>query len=142
MLGYNYRLTDLQAALGTSQLSKLELFVDRRRLLADRYRAGLAGLRVKLPPEPGLGFTHAYHLFPIRVADRGAVLDTLQSAGIAAQVHYVPIYRHPLYRDLGVDAASFPATEAAYEEELSVPLHPSLSEEEQDHVVDALRSAL
>lgn len=141
-LGFNYRLSDLHAALGTSQLARLERFVARRNELADRYRALLAPLPVALPPAPPPGWRHAYHLFAVRVADRRAVYDRLRAAGIGVQVHYVPIYRHPAYRDLRIDPADFPATEAAYETLLSLPLFPDLAETDQDLVVEALADAL
>jgi dTDP-4-amino-4,6-dideoxygalactose transaminase len=141
-LGFNYRITDLQCALGASQLAKLERFVERRTALADRYRELLAGLPVELPPAAPGGWRHAYHLFTIRVADRGRVYDQLRGAGIGVQVHFVPIYRHPLYADLAVDPSAFPATEDAYARLLSLPLYPDLSEQEQDVVVEALKAAL
>ncbi|MCZ7527694.1 MAG: DegT/DnrJ/EryC1/StrS family aminotransferase [Acidimicrobiia bacterium] len=138
--GFNLRLTDLQAALGTSQLSKLERFVTRRNALADRYRERLAGLPLVLPPAAPPGFRHAYHLFPVRVPDRRAVYDGLRDAGVAAQVHYVPLYRHPV---LGrFDPADFPGTGRAYEGLLSLPLYPDLTEDEQDTVVEALAKLL
>jgi dTDP-4-amino-4,6-dideoxygalactose transaminase len=136
--GYNYRLTDIQAALGTSQLAKLDRFIACRQTLASAYRARLAGLPLELPPEPTAGFSHAYHLFPVRVRDRRRVYDGLTEAGIGVQVHFVPIYRHPIYRDAGVSPADFPDTERAYEGLLSLPLYPDLTEVEQDFVVEVL----
>jgi UDP-4-amino-4,6-dideoxy-N-acetyl-beta-L-altrosamine transaminase len=135
-VGYNYRLTDIQAALGTSQLAKLDRLVARRQALAAVYRERLAGLPLELPPEPPTGWTHAYHLFPIRVRDRRHVYDGLHHAGIGVQVHYVPIYRHPIYRQDGAARADFPHTEHAYESLLSLPLYPDLTEVEQDLVVE------
>jgi len=137
-LGYNYRLTDIQAALGTSQLAKLERFVARRNELADRYRELLAALPIDLPPAAPPGVRHAYHLFAVRVPQRRAVYDAMHAAGIAVQVHYVPIYRHPLYADSGRSGADFPETEHAYAGLLSLPLYPGLSNAEQDHVVEVL----
>ena len=141
-LGFNYRLTDIQAALGTSQLGKLERFVERRNQLAARYRELLAGLPLELPPEAPPGWRHGYHLFPVRVDNRSAVFDKLRGAGVGVQVHFVPIYRHPLYADLGVDPSDYPGTEAAYERLLSLPLFPDLTEEEQNEVVARLEFAL
>lgn len=139
-VGFNYRLTDIQSALGVSQLAKLERFVARRRDLAARYRAALADTTVVLPPEAPTGWRHAYHLFPVRVANRGAVHDDLRSRGIGVQVHYVPLSRHPV---LGSHApGAYPETERAYAALLSLPLFPDLSEELQDDVVVALLDAL
>ena len=141
-LGFNYRLTDIQAVLGTSQLSKLGRFVAERQRLADRYRALLAGLPVTLPPQPAPGWTHAYHLFPVRIEHRGRVFDEMRASGIRVQVHYVPIYRHPIYREAGSEPAAFPATEDAYEHLLSLPMFPALTDQDQDRVVSALKAAL
>jgi perosamine synthetase len=140
-VGFNYRLTDIQAALGTSQLGKLARFIQRRNDLAERYRRALAGTPVLLPPEPLSGFTHAYHLFPVRVRDRTRVYDELRKAGVAAQVHYVPLHHHS---DLTAIRRIGPleATDHAYEGLLSLPLYPGLSDAEQDQVVTALRQSV
>jgi len=141
-LGFNYRMTDIHAALGTAQLGKLERFIGRRNELATRYRSLLSDLPVDLPPEAPPGWRHAYHLFPIRVANRADVYRRIREAGIGVQVHYVPIYRHPLYADLGLGPEDFPATEAVYAGLLSLPMYPDLTDDEQDLVVRALKAAL
>lgn len=141
-LGFNYRMTDIQAALGTSQLAKLRRFVARRNELADRYRQLLAGFPLELPPAAPVGWRHAYHLFPVRVGDRAAVYDKLRGAGVGVQVHFIPIYRHPLYADLDVDPSDYPNTESAYERLLSLPLYPDLRDDEQNEVVARLEFAL
>ena len=141
-LGYNYRLTALQAALGTSQLAKLERFVTRRNELAERYRELLTALPIDLPPAAPPGVRHGYHLFAVRVPNRRAVYDALHAAGIAVQVHYVPIYKHRLYADVGRTGADFPETERAYDGLLSLPLFPALSESDQDRVVEVLARAV
>jgi len=137
-LGYNYRITDLQAALGTSQLAKLARFVLRRNELAERYRELLASLPLDLPPSAPPGVRHAYHLFAVRVPNRRAVYDAMHAAGIGVQVHYVPIYKHPLFADVGRSASDFPETERAYDGLLSLPMYPALSERDQDRVVEVL----
>ena len=137
-LGYNYRLTDMQAALGTTQLAKLARFVTRRNELAERYRDLLAPLPIDLPPEAPPEVRHAYHLFAVRVPERRAVYDAMHAAGIGVQVHYVPIYKHPLFADAGRTGADFPETERAYDGLLSLPLYPGLSEADQDRVVEVL----
>ena len=144
-LGYNYRLTDLQAALGTSQLGKLERFIDARQAIAARYRVAFAGdERIDLPPDAPAGFRHAYHLFPIRVDDRDRVFDELRSRGIGVQVHYVPMYR---FTDFGGDAdgsgvTDYPETEAAFERLISLPMFPGLTPEDQDIVITTLLEVL
>jgi dTDP-4-amino-4,6-dideoxygalactose transaminase len=101
-------MTDIQAALGLSQLTKLDTFIHRRNELADRYRALLAPLPVELPPEAPQGFTHGYHLFAVRVRDRERVFNGLRSAGIGVQVHYVPVHHHPISVDMGLAQANSP----------------------------------
>jgi UDP-4-amino-4,6-dideoxy-N-acetyl-beta-L-altrosamine transaminase len=141
-LGYNFRISDLQCALGTSQLRKLERFVTRRNELADRYRELLAELPVELPPEAPAGWRHAYHLFAVRVARRREVYEAMRAAGIGVQVHYVPIYRHPVYARRGHRPQRFPETERAYNELLSLPVFPALRDRDQEHVVRVLEQAL
>jgi dTDP-4-amino-4,6-dideoxygalactose transaminase len=140
-LAPNYRLTDLQAALGTSQLRRLSAFVAQRNQQADRYRELLRDLPLELPPDAPAGAVHGRHLYPVRVADRALVYDRMREAGIGVQVHYVPLYRHPLHAG-GLTPSDFPSTERAYAGLLSLPLFPGLSGQEQDQVVSALAAAL
>jgi UDP-4-amino-4,6-dideoxy-N-acetyl-beta-L-altrosamine transaminase len=137
-LAFNYRMTDIQAALGQSQLGKVERFVRRRNDLAARYRQLLQDVPVSCPPAAPTGFTHAYHLFPVRVSERDHIYEAMRKAGVGVQVHYIPIYRQPLHAE-GWHAASFPATEDAFESLLSLPLYPDLTEDQQDRVVNLLR---
>jgi perosamine synthetase len=142
-LGFNYRMTDIQAALGVSQLAKLPRFITQRNELAARYRELLADVpEVVLPPSAPTGSLHAYHLFAVQVPDRRRVYDAMRAAGIGVQVHYVPIYRHPTFAGLGVSASEFPETERVYAGLLSLPLFPALTESEQDRVVEVLVGAL
>jgi perosamine synthetase len=146
-LGYNYRLTDIQAALGTSQLAKLDRFVDQRTQRAQRYRQQLGDVEgLVLPPAAPPGSVHAYHLFAVRVRDRAGVYDALHHHDIGVQVHYVPTYRFGAYADLGLDpttyASAFPATEAAYAGLLSLPMFPDLTPDDQDRVVAVLVDAV
>ncbi len=140
-LGYNYRLTDLQAALGASQLRRVEAFVERRSALAARYRELLADTWVELPPEGPEGVRHGRHLFAVQVDRRDEVARHLQDHGVGCQVHYVPVHLHPLYRRDGWKPGDFPLAERAHSRLLSIPLFPDLTEAEQDHVVDTLRAA-
>jgi UDP-4-amino-4,6-dideoxy-N-acetyl-beta-L-altrosamine transaminase len=141
-LGFNYRMTDMQAALGASQLGKLERFVARRNELADRYRVLLAHLPVILPPEAPSGTTHGRHLFPIRVEHRDRVFEKMRARGIGVQVHYVPLTHHPCFGLNVRDREKFPLTEHAYEQLLSLPLFPGLTDEEQIRVVGTLEEVL
>jgi perosamine synthetase len=145
-LGFNYRLTDMQSALGRSQLSKLERFIACRNDLAERYRALLADLdRLELPPAAAIGQRHAYHLFVVRhhggAPARRRLYDGLRERGIMAQVHYLPVYRHPWYqRTYGYEEGLCPSAEAFYASCLSLPCFPALTESEQDRVVAAIRA--
>ena len=146
-LGYNLRLTDLQAALGLSQLSRLDALAARRVEAADRYDLWLRDLPLKLPvrlPDR----SSAWHLYAIEIdaqrcaAGRATVFGALRDAGIGVNVHYIPIHTQPHYRRLGFQRGNFPAAEAYYANAISLPLHPSLSEAQQAFVVDTLRQAL
>jgi dTDP-4-amino-4,6-dideoxygalactose transaminase len=140
-LAPNYRLTDIQAALGSSQLKKLDRFVAERNDLAARYHDRLDKSPVVLPPDAPPGTVHGRHLFPVRVPDRRRVFDGMRAAGIGVQVHWVPLYRHPLH-GTNTSPTNFPHTEAAYEGLLSLPLFPGLTYAQQDIVVDELLALL
>jgi dTDP-4-amino-4,6-dideoxygalactose transaminase len=143
-LGFNYRITDLQSALGLTQLAKLERFVAARNAIAERYReafAGVAGLTVA--PAAPEGALHAYHLFVVHVADRRALYDGLRERGVGSQVHYLPVYLHPWYRrTYGYAPGLCPAAEDYYAGCLSLPCFPALTEAEQDTVIAAVREVL
>lgn len=143
-LGFNYRMTDIQAALGASQLSRVERFVGRRRALARRYAQRLSGLRLKLPPQEE-GAKSAWHLYPVQLGTRTArrtVFDGLRARGILANVHYIPVHLQPYYRALGFARGDFPRAEEFYDGALTLPLFAELSEEEQDRVCESLREVL
>ena len=136
-LGYNYRLTDIQAALGASQITKLERFTQRRNDLADRYRSKLGSDAIILPPEAPPGWRHSYHLFAVRVPDRRAAYDRLHAVGIGVQVHYVPLHHHPSFADVA-RVGQLDRTDEAYAQLLSLPLHPGLTDADQDRVISHL----
>jgi UDP-4-amino-4,6-dideoxy-N-acetyl-beta-L-altrosamine transaminase len=145
-LGYNYRLTDLQAALGITQLGRLAVFVARRRQLAARYNRLLADLPLILPWQSDEGLS-AWHLYVVRVRSGGAperlrLFGALRDAGIGSQVHYIPVYLHPWYRRLGFQRGYCPVAESYYATALSLPLYFGLTEEQQDKVVDVMRREL
>lgn len=139
-VGYNYRLTDIQAALGWSQLRRLDRFIERRNEIAARYRELLADLPVGLPPSPPQGYRHGYHLFAVRVPDRAAVYERLRAAGIATQVHYVPIHHHPVSADIRHDG--LPVCDAIYEELLSLPMFPALTDDDVEYVAAQLQMSV
>jgi UDP-4-amino-4,6-dideoxy-N-acetyl-beta-L-altrosamine transaminase len=141
-LGHNYRMTDLQAALGASQLDRLDAFVAARRRLAARYRDRLAGLPLVLPPED---VSSAWHLYTVRLSDPGrrrAAFEALRAAGIGANVHYIPVHLQPWYHRLGFAPGDFPEAEAWYAGALTLPLYPGLRDAEQDEVVARLADAM
>jgi dTDP-4-amino-4,6-dideoxygalactose transaminase len=143
-LGFNYRLSDIHAALGLSQMQRLESFVARRNAIADRYRAGLADLPgvTVAPAAPGDSL-HAYHLFVIHAPGRRALYDRLREQGILAQVHYLPVYRHPFYaRTYGYAPGLCPEAERYYDGCLSLPCFPDLTDDEQDAVIEAVRAGV
>jgi UDP-4-amino-4,6-dideoxy-N-acetyl-beta-L-altrosamine transaminase len=149
-LGYNYRITDIQAALGLSQLGRLDAFVARRRAIAARYTTLLADLPVTTPFQAAYGES-AWHLYPVWIqpgtdgdiaARRKAVFASLREQGIGVNVHYIPVPTQPYYRKLGFAPGQFPAAERYYAGAISLPMYFSLSDAEQEQVVDALRRAL
>lgn len=141
-LGYNARLTDLQAALGTSQLAKLDRFGVVRDRLAARYRDAFTDdPRVELPPEAPAGWRHGRHLFVVGVDDRDRVFEELRARGVGVQVHYVPVYRFGAYGG-GRDVERFPHTERVFSRIISLPLYPLLADDDQDLVIATLRAVL
>jgi UDP-4-amino-4,6-dideoxy-N-acetyl-beta-L-altrosamine transaminase len=147
-LGFNYRITDFQCALGLSQLRRLDAWIAARNRIAARYRELLADEgRVALPPAASPGDTHGYHLFVVRVLAgseaRLAAFEALRRAGIGVQVHYIPIYRHPYYRDvLGYEQSSCPAAEEYYSGSISLPVFPAMTDGDVERVVAELQEAL
>jgi UDP-4-amino-4,6-dideoxy-N-acetyl-beta-L-altrosamine transaminase len=148
-LGFNYRITDLQCALGLSQLRRLATFIAERNRVAQCYRERLGELEgIIAPSEPAAGDRHAYHLFVVRFPEgavrRRQAFEHMRAAGIGCQLHYIPIYRHGLYRSLGFDgeAARCPEAEAYYAQALSLPIFPAMSARDVQRVVDELARAL
>lgn len=146
-LGFNYRMTDLQAALGLQQLQRLDEFVERRRFLAQRYHQYLADLPVTLP------FQHpdtrsSWHLYIIRLKrerirmSHREVFEALRALGIGVNLHYIPVHTQPYYRQLGFQWGDFPNAEAYYQEAISLPLYYGLTLAQQDQVIQALKQVL
>ena len=146
-LGFNYRLTDLQAALGLSQLQRIETFIDRRHELAARYDELLAGLPLS-PLRRAQHARSALHLYVIQTdpdragRSRRAIFESLRADGIGVQVHYIPVHLQPFYTQRGFRRGDFPQAESFYERAISLPLYPDLSFDQQDEVVAALRAAV
>lgn len=134
-LGYNYRLTDIQAALALSQLKRAEPSLLRRKQIAKRYDEAFVGKNL-IPPKVEINVSHAYHLYVIKVDDRKGLYDHLKKNGIFAQIHYIPVHLHPYYRSLGWKKGDFPVAEEYYEKCISLPLFPSLSYSDQEYVID------
>lgn len=147
-LGFNYRMTDIQAALGLSQMQRLDEFVSRRHEMAERYDAELSSLPITTPHQAS-GTYSSYHLYPIRVieAESGKtqrqVYDALWQNGFAANLHYIPVHRQPYYEKLGFKAGDFPEAEQFHREVISIPLYPTLDpQQHQDMVVRVLLDTL
>lgn len=146
-LGYNYRMTEMQAGLGTSQLARLDAYVARRHALAARYDKMLADLPLVTPMRDPRDYS-GFHLYVIRLKldeiakSHGDVFAELRAAGILVNLHYIPVYRQPDFAHYAIDAREFPEAEQYYKEAISLPLYSSLTEEDQDRVVASLREVL
>ncbi|MDD1783061.1 UDP-4-amino-4,6-dideoxy-N-acetyl-beta-L-altrosamine transaminase [Enterovibrio sp. ZSDZ35] len=143
-LGFNYRMTDIQAALGTSQLSRLDEFVARRNELAQRYHEKLLSLPLKTPVVAENTLS-AWHLYVIQLDNpdcRRQVFDAMRAAGVGVHVHYIPVHTQPYYRKLGFDWGQFLAAENYYHAALTLPLFVDMTEEEQDFIVESLAKVL
>ena len=146
-LGFNYRMTDIQAALGLSQIARLNEFVSRRQEIAMRYNVELSGLSLKTPWQHKDSYS-SYHLYPVRINLSEAkqtqrhIFDALNIAGIKANLHYVPVYRHPYYEARGFNEGHCPAAEKYHKEAISIPMYPTMSDEQQTKVILELKGAL
>ncbi|WP_370970033.1 UDP-4-amino-4,6-dideoxy-N-acetyl-beta-L-altrosamine transaminase [Amycolatopsis sp. cg9] len=140
--GLNYRLPDVLCALGSSQLTRLAEFKKRRAEIHARYSAALADVDGVATPPSRPGADPVWHLYPLRVLEgrRKALFEHLRGAGIGVQVNYIPAYWHPVFEDLGYRRGLCPNAEAYYEQELSLPLFPALTDADVDRVVDAVRA--
>ena len=146
-LGYNYRMTDIQAALGLSQMSRLDAFVARRHVRAQQYDARLDGMPVQRPwQHPDCH--SAYHLYPVRLWRDGSkvshreVFASLRAQGIGVNLHYIPVHTQPFYEKRGFRQGDFPEAERYYAEAISLPLYPALTDGQQAQVVAALKKAI
>jgi perosamine synthetase len=148
-LGYNYRITDIQCALGLSQLRKLPAWVKRRQEIAQRYHAAFAEIPAVRPLGVRPEVSHAYHLYVVRLdltrlrATRAQIFAALRAEGIGVNVHYIPVHLHPFYRKrFGTGPGLCPVAEAAYNEIISLPIFPSMTNEDINDVVQAIRKVI
>lgn len=146
-LGFNYRITDFQCALGLSQLRRLPRWIEQRNAIAARYDellAGVEGLQLPAPAAPGE--VHGRHLYVVRFTEgpqrRRLMFDALREAGIGTQLHYIPIPQHGLYRSLGYTMDALPAAQAYYEQALSIPMYPGLSDADVERVASEIRQLM
>ncbi len=137
-LGFNYRMTDFQAALGISQMKKLDTFIRRRKEIVNRYNDAFCKCKNIVIPKQALDCNNSWHLYVIQVLnkDRKAIFEALRARGIGVNVHYIPVHTQPYYRNHGYAKVSCPNAEAVYEHFISLPLYYGLTEEEQEYVIE------
>jgi dTDP-4-amino-4,6-dideoxygalactose transaminase len=146
-LGYNYRMTDIQAALGTSQMTRLDQYVSHRHKIADCYSQLLAGLPLTLPWQHADSYS-AYHLYVIRLQLNQIrhthldVFEALRAKEIMVNLHYIPVHTQPYYLRMGFKPGDFPEAERYYREAISIPMHPALTESELQFISSSLREAM
>lgn len=142
-LGFNYRMNDIQAALGLSQIKRLDDYIKIRHKLAKVYDRELRSLIIKTPLQ-STGVYSSYHLYPIRIKEnikgmiQQKIYETLHKDGIAVNLHYIPVHRQPYYENLGFKKNDFPESEQFHREAISLPMFPTLSNQEQDIVIQSL----
>jgi UDP-4-amino-4,6-dideoxy-N-acetyl-beta-L-altrosamine transaminase len=134
ILGYNYRLTEMQAALGISQLAKNPQRVIKRNAIAEKYKKSFRNTDIKFQSLP-IGTYNAHHLFVIEVKNRKGLYNYLKNHNIYAQIHYIPLHTLPYYKEMGYDDAHLPNAESYYKHCISLPMFPSLTDEEQEYVI-------
>lgn len=146
-LGYNYRMTDIQAALGVSQMTRLDQYVAKRHEIAQRYNHLLANLPITLPWQHPDSYS-AYHLYVIRLqldkidSTHLQVFEALRAKDIMVNLHYIPVHTQPFYQQMGFKQSDYPEAEQYYCEAISIPMHPTLTTEEQDFVVRSIKEAM
>lgn len=140
-LGFNYRMTDIQAALGLSQLKKIEQYLDRRREIAERYNEAFSNEPLLQIPEQLEGTNSGWHLYMLQLSnqlDRRKIFNQMRELNIGVHVHYIPVYWHPYYQNLGYPKGICPVAERWYERALTLPIHPGLENAEVDFIIDSL----
>lgn len=144
-LGYNYRMTDLQAALGISQMDKLDDFIYRRREIADMYNKAFSEVDSIILPKQAQGVQSGWHLYMIQLRlecltrSRREIFENIRLANIGVHVHYIPVYWHPYYRELGYKQGICPKAEKFYKQAITLPLHPRMTDEDVEDVIVAVK---
>ena len=144
-LGFNYRITDVQCALGLSQLHKLDAFIARRRDIAALYDEAFADMPELTLPTQREYVQSGWHLYVIRVAEperRKPLFERLRELGLGVQVHYIPVHYHPYYQNLGFERGQFPVAEAFYSRALSLPIFPRMSDDNVASAVERVKQAV
>lgn len=142
--GYNYNVTDMQAALGLAQLNRIDSFKQRRDEIVDQYNAAFAGIEgIRTPPVP-VDADPMYHLYAVEIGeafgcDRQEFVNAMHDENIGVQVHYVPLHHHPYFQEFGYERGQFPETETVYDGLVSLPLHAEMDDDDVDDVVSAVR---
>jgi dTDP-4-amino-4,6-dideoxygalactose transaminase len=143
-LGFNYRMTDIHAALGISQMKRIDEFIEKRHAISERYDTLLKDASIIIPYQHPDSYSGS-HLYIIRVKNnikretRLQLFERLRSSGILVNLHYIPVYKHPYYEKIGYKSEEFPEAEAYYSEAISLPLYFSLTNEQQDLIVNIIK---
>ncbi|NOR31973.1 MAG: UDP-4-amino-4,6-dideoxy-N-acetyl-beta-L-altrosamine transaminase, partial [Sulfitobacter sp.] len=143
-LGYNYRMTEMQAALGVTQMKRLDAYVAARAARADQYDARLGGLELDLPGRL-TDAASSWHLYVVRLKNAGhrrLVFEGLRAAGLGVNVHYIPVHLQPYYRKMGFGPGDFPVAEDYYSRAISIPLYATMTDAEQNTVIDAIKAEI
>ena len=141
-LGYNYRITDIQCALGNSQMNKLDMFLQKRNQIVERYQEAFHDVQELKLPHLAQECNSSWHLYTIQVQQRKKVFDYLRSEGIGVNVHYIPVYQHPYYQKHGYSDVCCKNAEQIYEHIISLPIYPELTQEQQDYVIEKVKKAV
>lgn len=143
-LGFNYRITDIQCALGISQMKKLDKFVTRRKEIANKYNQAFKNVQNIILPKQSNNCNSSWHLYVIQILnkDRKQVFDKLRQLGIGVNVHYIPVYKHPYYQNSGYSKTACANAENYYKHAISIPIFPKMTDEEVDYVIENIKAII
>lgn len=143
-LGFNYRITDIQCALGISQMKKLDRFVARRKEIANKYNQAFKNVQNIILPKQSDNCNSSWHLYAIQILnkDRKQVFDKLRQLGIGVNVHYIPVYKHPYYQNNGYSKTACANAENYYKHAISIPIFPKMTDEEVDYVIENIKAII